>query len=91
MLIKPQLNLRSILQVSEDEADGLHHHFPPSVALATLAMVEADKRHISPPAASESNFWNGAPFLKSINHFQISISLHTPKCIILLYYVFALF
>ena len=38
LLIKPYLNPRSILQVSEDEIDGLHHHLLHLLALA-LALV----------------------------------------------------
>lgn len=41
LLIKPHLNPRAILQVSEDEVDGPHHHLLHFMALATVCLGES--------------------------------------------------
>lgn len=57
LLVQPHLNLRSILQVSEGEVDGLHHHLLQLLALAVICHGGSHKGHTSRKATSESDFW----------------------------------
>ena len=45
LLIQSHLNLRSILQVSEDEVYGIHYHFLHLLVLAMIQHGESHKDH----------------------------------------------